>query len=160
MFLSSSSAGKESTYNARDPSSIPGSAKSPGEGNSNTLQYSCLGNPMDRRAWQAAVHEVAKSQTWLSTHTQVGWDLVIQLTTLILNSPHGSWGSWVQGRKTWRLSPPGPNVELSLPSAVPQNSQQHLELSNWLSGPFPERALGYLTSYPGSTMTFDCCLLY
>lgn len=46
------------------------------------------------------------------------------------------------------------------PSAVPQNSQQHLELSNWLSGPFPERALGYLTSYPGSTMTFDCCLLH
>ena len=40
--------------------SIPGSGRSPGEGNGNPLQYSCLGNPMDRGAWQAIVHEVAK----------------------------------------------------------------------------------------------------
>ena len=46
---------------ARDASSIPGSGRSPGEGNGNPLQYSCLGNPMERRAWQA--HGVAKSQT-------------------------------------------------------------------------------------------------
>ena len=39
------------------------------EGNGNPLQYSCLGNPMDRGAWLAAVHEVAKSQTWLSIFT-------------------------------------------------------------------------------------------
>ena len=38
-----------------------------GEGNGNPLQYSCLGNPMDRRAWRAAVHGVAKHQTWLNT---------------------------------------------------------------------------------------------
>ena len=44
----------------------PGSGRSPGEGNSNPLQYSCLENPMDRGAWQATVHEVTKSQTWLS----------------------------------------------------------------------------------------------
>ena len=42
---------------------IPGSGRSPEEENGNPLQYSCLENPMDRRAWQAAVHEVAKSQT-------------------------------------------------------------------------------------------------
>ena len=44
----------------RDESSIPGSGRSPGEGNGNPLQYSCLGNPMDRGVWQATVHGVAK----------------------------------------------------------------------------------------------------
>ena len=47
----------------RDVDSIPGSGRSPGEGNGNPLQYSCLGNPMDRGAWQATVHRVAKTQT-------------------------------------------------------------------------------------------------
>ena len=42
-----------STYNVGDPGSIPGSGRSPGEGNGNPLQYSCLENPMDRGAWQA-----------------------------------------------------------------------------------------------------------
>ena len=46
-----------------DLSSIPGSARFPGEGNGNTLQYSCLGNPIERGAWRATVHVVAKSQT-------------------------------------------------------------------------------------------------
>ena len=46
-----------------DLSSIPGLGRSPGEGNGNPLQYSCLGNPMDRGAWQATVHGVAKSWT-------------------------------------------------------------------------------------------------
>ena len=45
--------------------------RSPGEENGNLLQYSCLGNPMDRGAWQATVHGVAKSQTELSTHAQL-----------------------------------------------------------------------------------------
>ena len=43
--------GKESAYNAGDRGSIPGSGRSPGEGNGNPLQYSCLENPMDGRAW-------------------------------------------------------------------------------------------------------------
>jgi len=46
----------------RDSGSIPGSGRSPGEGNDHTLQYSCLGNPMDRGAWQATAHGAAKSQ--------------------------------------------------------------------------------------------------
>ena len=46
--------------------SIPGLGRSPGEGNGNLLQYSCLENPMDRRASQATVHGVTKSRTWLS----------------------------------------------------------------------------------------------
>ena len=55
--------------NAGDLGSIPGSERSPGEGNGNTLQYSCLENPMDGEAWQATVHGVAKNQTWLSDFT-------------------------------------------------------------------------------------------
>ena len=57
---------KESTCNAGDPDSIPGSERSPGEGNGNPLQYSCLNNPMAREAWQATVHGVTKSHTRLS----------------------------------------------------------------------------------------------
>ena len=49
----------------RDSGLIPGSGRSPGGGNGNPLQYSCLENPMDRGAWQAIVHGVAKNQTWL-----------------------------------------------------------------------------------------------
>ena len=55
--------GKESACNAGDLGSIPGSERSPGEGNNYTLQYSHLGNPMDRGAWQAIVHGVSKSRT-------------------------------------------------------------------------------------------------
>ena len=50
---------------AGDLGSIPGSGRSPGGGNGNLLQYSCLGNPIDRGAWWATVHGVAKGQIWL-----------------------------------------------------------------------------------------------
>ena len=56
---------------ARDTDLIPVLGRSPGTGNGNLLQYSCLGNPMDRGAWRATVHGVAKSQTELSTHAQL-----------------------------------------------------------------------------------------
>ena len=55
--------GKESAHGARDPGSISGSRRSPGEGNGYPLQYSCLENSMDGGAWQATVHGAAKSQT-------------------------------------------------------------------------------------------------
>ena len=58
-----SSVGKSSACNAGDLGSIPGSRRSPGEGNDNPLQYSCLENPVDRGAWRATVHGVTKSQT-------------------------------------------------------------------------------------------------
>ena len=54
------SAGKESTCNAGDPGSILGLGRSPGEGNGNPFQYSCLGNPVDSGAKQAIVRGVAK----------------------------------------------------------------------------------------------------
>ena len=53
--------------NAVDASSIPGLGRSPGGGHGNLLQYSCLGNPMDRGAWWATVQGVTKSQTWWAT---------------------------------------------------------------------------------------------
>ena len=58
--------GKESACSAGDTGdegSIPGTGRSPARGNGNPLQYSSLGNPMDRGAWQAIVHEVAKGRT-------------------------------------------------------------------------------------------------
>ena len=58
--------GKESACNAGDPGLILGSGRSPGEGNGSPLQTSRLENPVDRGAWQATVHGVAKSQTGLS----------------------------------------------------------------------------------------------
>ena len=62
--------GKESACLARDAGSIPGSGRSPG-GDGNPLQYSCLENPMDRGAWRATVHGVAKSQPGLSSQTTI-----------------------------------------------------------------------------------------
>ena len=60
---------KNMSSNAGDMGSIPGSGRFPGGGHSNPLQCSCLENPMDRGAWKATVHGVAKSQTGLSIKT-------------------------------------------------------------------------------------------
>ena len=78
-FWSSSSSGypgfpggsdsKASACNVGDLGSIPGLGRSPGEGNDNPFQYSCLENPVDGGAWQATVHGVAKSRTPLSSFT-------------------------------------------------------------------------------------------
>ena len=54
---------KASAWNAGDMGSVPGLGRSPGEGNGNPLQYSCLKNPMEEGAWCATVHGVAKSWT-------------------------------------------------------------------------------------------------
>ena len=62
---------KNPAANAGDLGSIPGPGRSPGGGNDNPLQYSCLENPMDRGGWQATGHGVAKSQTRLGTHPRL-----------------------------------------------------------------------------------------
>ena len=67
-FESSGSEVKASACNAGDLGSIPGSGRSPGEGNGNPLQYSCLENPEEPGAW-ATVHEVEKSRMQLSDFT-------------------------------------------------------------------------------------------
>ena len=61
------SVSKESAGNAGDLGSIPGSGRSPGEGNGNSLQYSCLENPMDRGAWWATVHGVTRDRHDIAT---------------------------------------------------------------------------------------------
>ena len=70
--------GKESAFSAGDQGLILGSGRSSGEGNGNTLQYSCLKNPMDKGAWWAAVHGVAKSRTSVCG-TELGLELRTQL---------------------------------------------------------------------------------
>ena len=60
--------------------SIPGSGRSPGEGNSNSLQYSCLGNPMDKGAWRATIHAVLREldlTQQLSTHLTHGTETAL-----------------------------------------------------------------------------------
>ena len=66
MGFSGGSASKESACNAGDLGSIPGSGRSPGEGNGYPLQYSCQENSIDKGVWQAVVHGVTKSRTRLT----------------------------------------------------------------------------------------------
>ena len=93
----SGSAGEESACNTRDIGDadlIPGLGRSPGGGYGNPLQYSCLENPMDRRAWWATVHRASKSRTQLSTYTvgadtqqPVTWGLSGHTTHRWISSP-------------------------------------------------------------------------
>ena len=98
MGFPGSSDSKESPYSAGDLGSIPGPGGSPGEGNSNPLQYSCLENPMDRGAWWATVHGVAKSRTWLSNFASLHWlhcwphNLLDCICNIISSGP-GKWDS-------------------------------------------------------------------
>ena len=66
MGFPNGSVGKESACNAGEPGSVPECGRYTGEGDGNPLQYSCLGNSMDRGAWWATAHGVTKSQTQLS----------------------------------------------------------------------------------------------
>ena len=68
---------------AGDPGSNPGSGRSPGEGNGNPLQYSCLENPMEGGAWQDTVHGVAKSQTRPSDFTSLHFKHANQIMSII-----------------------------------------------------------------------------
>ena len=77
-----------SAHNAGNLGSIPESGRSPGEGNGNPLQYSCLENPMDGGAWEAAVHGVTESWTQLSDFTILAkhFEIVLILIVVIENS--------------------------------------------------------------------------
>ena len=98
--------GKESTCNAGVVGSVPGSGRSPGGGNGYPLQYSCLGNPMDRGVWWATVHGVTKEldhdwptkqqqeQQKSSQNTHGGWS-------------SGAWGSERTSKMWWHMFPEG-----------------------------------------------------
>ena len=81
----------------REEGSISGSGRSPGEGNSNPLQYSCLESPTDRGAWRAMIHRVAQSQTrlkWLSTAQQCPKERTLNEHQL----------DWTEAGLTWSFS--------------------------------------------------------
>ena len=89
----------ESACDVGDSGSIPGLGKSPGEGNDNSLQYSCLENSTDRGAWQTTVHGVAKNWTRLSNfHFYFSnWaSLVAQLVKIHLQFRRPQFDSWVR----------------------------------------------------------------
>ena len=78
----------------RDLGSIPGWGRSPARGHDNSLQYSCLENPMERGAWRATVLGVAKRQTWLSTYIHIYiYTYTAPFTTYINDSGFG-WQQW------------------------------------------------------------------
>ena len=79
-----------------DTGSVPGSGRSPGEGNGNVLQYSCLGNPIDRRAWRATVHGFAEElnrtkQKVKEESEKVGLKFNIQKTKIMASGPITLW---------------------------------------------------------------------
>ena len=104
-----SSVGKESAYNAGDPGLIPGSGRSPGEGNGNPLQYSCPENPMDRGAWQASVHGVTRVRYNLATKPLPPFSYWASQVVLVVKNPPATSGRrkrlgfdpWV-GKIPWR----------------------------------------------------------
>ena len=114
------SEGKASTCNAGNLGSIPGSGRSPGEGNGNPFQYSCLKNPMDGGDWWATVHGVAKSRTRLSHFTftftlrlSVCWEHkgIMNFFSKGRSKPRSLKGEWTQ-----KTSPfPGSSEFPSLP---------------------------------------------
>ena len=104
---------KETAWNAGDTGdsgSIPGLGRSPGGGHGNPLQYSCLENPMGKRAWWTIVHRVAKSWTWLKQLSMLAHTLPVdcfsnkwscRVCISILSCLHGQWPR-VSWPKHWK----------------------------------------------------------
>ena len=87
---------KNPPANSGDTGSIPESGRSPGEGNGNSFQYSCLGNPVDGGAWWATVHGVAQSWTWLSDK---------ESTCQLMKRTLDPWVGKISWRRKWQLVP-------------------------------------------------------
>ena len=123
---------KNAPINARDTgdvSSTPESGRSPGEGNGNPLQYSCLENPMDRGAWRAAVHGVEKSRTRLSMQAQLStWYKQRIKSAWTLGLPFLAPWEWHVRKPelaSWRTSIPAEASEIS------QLSTRRLSPQEW-----------------------------
>ena len=95
--------GKESTCNAGDLGSSPGLVRSPGEGNGNTLQHSCLGTLLERGAWRATVHGAVKSQARLrGKHCHLSKGTLMDVSPCRHRSQGQSLsGCWVSSIHTW-----------------------------------------------------------
>ena len=93
MAFPGGSDGKASAYNVGNPGSIPGLGGTPGEGNGNPLQYTCLENPMDGGSWQATVNGVAKSRTRLSDFT---FTFIFMPQLKILHVANKTWCSQIK----------------------------------------------------------------
>ena len=112
------------TGDIRDLGSVPRWGRSPGEGNGNPLQHSCLDNPMDGGAWRAPVHRVAKSRTRMSTYIVVTntryQQFIININTEMLVQSLDQEGPLEEGMAThssvlaWRI--PGTGEPGGLPS--------------------------------------------
>ena len=89
--LLSSSADKETACNAEDPGLIPGFRRSPGEGNGNPLQFSCLENPMDRGSWWVTVHWVAKQLDTTEWLNNKNWLLTRKRQDVVELTPSKPW---------------------------------------------------------------------
>ena len=95
-----SSVGKESACNAGDPGSITGLGRSPGQGNGNPLQYSCLENPKDKGVWRATEYGVARVRhDWVTKHAHSKWDMAGQLRCMQMSDyNHGPQNLRVRGK--------------------------------------------------------------
>ena len=116
---------KESACKAgatRDTGLIPGLERSLGEENGNPLQYSCLENSVNRGAWQATVHRVAKSRTWLKRlgkHTQLSWTDWIKTDMLF-----ALWSSQNKFLPSLLLSPSAPRIAHSPGPGMRKHTEQ------------------------------------
>ena len=136
------SEGKASACNAGDLGSIPGSGRSPREGNGNPFQYSCLENPMDRGAWRAIVYEVAKSRTQLSDFT---FTFHFAFQSLIMKRT-SFWG--VSSRKSCKFSQ---NRSTSASSALLVGAQTWITvILNGLPWKQTEIILSFLRLHPST----------
>ena len=134
-----------SAGDVRDVGLIPGSGRSTGEGNGYLVQYSCLENPMDRGAWRATVHGVAKSQTqlmWLSMHAcmhagRLKYLLSAAVIPFAVDLTVRSWVShcisMLSEKMTWSLQKPPPPPLKKIYLAAPG-----LNFGMWDLVPWPE----------------------
>ena len=95
---------KEYVCNAGDLGSLPGSGRSPGEGNGNPLQYSCLENSMDRGAWRATVYGVSKSQDPKSTSLYIKYPVMNRSKPLPPREKKTGGGMCPESRETQGLA--------------------------------------------------------
>ena len=134
------SEGKTSAWNAGDLGSIPGSGRSPAEGNGNPLQYSCLENPMEGGAWWATVHGVAKSGQEMSNFTFTFTLVPLSLDYVLPQQ---------QAPPYWKPTHPSraESHEMFF-SSFPFSSQQ--------GSPCPLRVFGSYTAYSMSYLHLAC----